>query len=356
MELFKKISEILLVLLFSSGLYAQNNNCITSKSFPVKRGITLKLNNKYGDISIINSRNDSLSVCATVTIIQDNEEIRKKNISLINISIARISDTIQVATQYDKKFFSEPNREGRKSFSVDYLIRLPAYTDLFLVNEFGNISVDDISGTINARLSQGNFTAHRLEKGNIKPFNNIYVDHGKVDIDEINWMSLSVYNCPSVEIGKAQALIVTSVFSGIKLGEINSVIIDSKSDSYLIKSASNISSQSTYSTVDVGKFSGQSNFKSTYGSINIQEAAWGFSNIEISSSGSKIAVKTVQNIPFRTDITATDASVSFPSANYPDIKRTDSGNSTYILGTSGTEAEPKSIIRIRLTGGSLTFR
>ena len=36
----------------------------------------------------------------------------------------------------------------------------------------------------------------KLTKGNIKPISTIYVDHGKVSIDELNWMTMTVLIVP----------------------------------------------------------------------------------------------------------------------------------------------------------------
>jgi hypothetical protein len=351
-----KTSALLFMLLITSGINAQTSDCIFNKTLAVKKGSTLRLSNKYGDINLINCKNDSLSVCATISINQDNEDLRKKNIKLVGISFVKINDTIQITTHYDRKFFTETNREGRKSFSVDYLINIPAYADLYLVNEFGNISMEDMSGTVAIRLSQGNLTARRFLKGNIKPVSTIYADHGKINIDELNWLSLTAKNCPSVEIKKAQALIINSVISRFRLGETGSAIIDSKSDSYIIGTINNLNSQSIYSSIDARRLSGQVKSKAVYGSIKISEIANGFSSIDITSSQSQISLNTGQNTSFRTDITTINTSVDFPSRKYPYIKRTDSNNNTYILGTAGVEDDPKSLIKIRTTGGSLTFK
>jgi len=78
--------------------------------------------------------------------------------------------------------------------------------------------------------------------------------------------------------------------------------------------------------------------------------------LDITSSQSQISLNTGKNTSFRTDITTISTSVDFPSKKYPYIKRTESKNNTYILGTSGIEDDPKSLIKIRATGGSLTIK
>jgi hypothetical protein len=352
----KKLPALLLIILLAANLSAQINNCIFNKTLPVKKGTTLKLLNKYGDINCLTGKDDSLSVCATVTIIQDNETLLSKNMKLININFEKINDTILISTQYDKKFFTESAREGRKSFSVDYLIKMPAYLDLKIADEFGNVLLEEVSGKVNVRLSQGQLGAKKLSRGNVNPVSTIYVDHGKVSIDELNWMTLSVYNCSSVIIGKAQALKMNSAISKIKIEEISSLISNSKSDNYSINSINNLVSESTYSVYEIGKLIGQLKSKGIYGSINISDMYSGFNYIDIVSDQTQISFAPRQNTSFIADIVATDAAVQFSSLKYQGLKRADSGYSTTISGTAGANKETKSLIKIRAASGRVTIQ
>jgi hypothetical protein len=352
----KKLPALLLIILLAANLSAQINNCVFNKTLPVKKGTTLKLSNKYGDINCLTGKDDSLSICATITIIQDNETLLSKSMKLININFEKLIDTIRISTQYDKKFFTESVREGRKSFSVDYIIKMPAYIDLKIADEFGNVLLEEVSGNVNIRLSQGQLVAKRLTRGNLNPFSTIYVDHGKISIDELNWMTLSVYNCSSVIIGKAKALIMNSAISKIKIDEISSLISNSKSDNYTINSINNLHSESTYSVFEIGKFIGQLKSKVTYGSMNISDMYSGFSFIDIVSEQAQVSLTPRQNTSFIADIVETDASIQFPSAKYRGLIRADSGNSTTITGTAGVNKETKSLIKIRANSGKVTIQ
>jgi hypothetical protein len=356
MKIDKKISGLLILVLITTTLSAQNNNCNIKKTFPVNKGATLRLSNKYGDVNVITDKNDSLFVCATITIVQDNNDLVKKSMKLVTISTNKLKDKVFVSTLYDKKFFSEALRQGRKSFSVDYFIKMPSYMDLTITNEFGNVSVEELSGTLNVRLSQGNLSAKRLTKGNVKPISTIYADHSNVNIDELNWMTLTLQNCPSVNIEKAQALMMTSVISKISMGDISSVVSNSKSDSYNIKSINNIVSESTYSEYEIGRLNGQLKSKVIYGSISISDLNKGFSSIDIVAGQAQVTLKTGHGISFMADIIAADAMVDFTAVKYPGIKKTESNFSTTLLGTAGPDKETKSLIRIRATSGKLTIQ
>jgi hypothetical protein len=353
MKVYVKISVYLILILLTSDLSAADNNCNIRKTFPVKRGAALRLTNKYGDVNIITGKDDSLSVCATISIAQNDDALAQKNIKLITVRIEKIHDTVYISTIYDKKFFSEAYRQDRKSFSVDYIIKMPSYMDIGITNEFGNVLVDELSGTLNVRLSQGNMSAKKLTKGNIKPINSISIDHGKAIIDELNWMTLSVINCPLVSIGKAQALLITSAISKITIGDISSLVSNSKSDSYSINSVNNIVSESIYSSYSIEKLNGQIRSKSTYGSLNISDINNEFSNIDIVSDQSRITLKAGQDVSFRADIALKGTFVEFPEEKFPGIIKSDSDKTTYILGKTGIDKETRSVIRIRATSGRI---
>lgn len=356
MKLNKKLTGLLLIIPFSVSLSAQNEKCNITKTLPVKNGTSLSLSNKYGDVNCITGKDDSISICATITIVQDNEILLHKNLNLINISIEKSGDTIKVETEYDKKFFSESYREGRKSFNVDYLVKIPVYLNMSITSEFGNVSLEELSGIVNLRVSQGLLSARKLSRGNEKPVSSIYVDHGKISIDESNWLTMTVYNCPSVNIGKAQALMIKSTISKIRTGEINSIIIDSKSDNYNIGSINNIIIESAYSTFEIGRLTRQLKSKTTYGSINISDLKKGFSKIDIVSDLTQVLINTGTNASFIADIITIDSNLEFPSGKYPGILRSESYYSTTLLGAAGADKETKSLIKIRTSSGKLTIQ
>jgi hypothetical protein len=353
----RKIQGLLILLMLTTGLSAQNTNCSFRKTFPAKGGTTtLRLLNKYGDVNVITVNDDSLTVCASITIIQDNAELIKQCVKLITFNTQKLTDTIYISTLYDKKFFSTESREGRTSFSVDYVINIPASLNLNITNEFGNISIDELAGTLNVRLSQGTLTAKKLTKGKEKPMSTVWVDHGKVNISELNWMTLSVVNCLSVNIDKAQALMMSSVISKIKMGEISSLICDSKSDSYNIRSINNIISGSTYSTYEIGKLNGQLKSKSIYGSLSIADLDKGFSSIDIVASQTQISLKNISGVSFKTDLIGSDAQVDIQADKYPGILRTTSNFSTTLSGIAGIDKNTKSLVTIRATGGKVSIQ
>jgi hypothetical protein len=345
-----------MLIVLTQIISGQDNPCNLKKSFAVRKGTLLRLVNKYGDVNFITVNLDSIVVCATISIEQENNKLLQKNIKLIKISAEKTEDTVEISTSFDKKFFSEESRTGRKSFRVDYLVKIPAYLDLNIKDEFGNVSVEESSGTFNLRLSQGTLNIKRLTKGNIRPVNSIVVDHSKVSIDELNWMSLTIVNCPAVSIEKAQAIIITSSISKINIGETGSLVSYSKSDSYDVKSVNNFVSESNYSSFDLGKLKGQLKSKATYGSVTVSDISKSFSGIDIWSEQSLISLKAGNEVSFNSDFISTGATVEFPSEKYPGIIRTDNNLTTALLGLAGPDKATKSLIKIRARGGKILIQ
>ncbi len=356
MKLCRKISGLIILILITLTLSAQNDGCNIRKTFPVKKGTTLMLSNKYGDVNIITGKDDSLTICGTITIEQDNKELVKKNIKLIKININKIKDAVYISTSYDNDFFSEESRKGRKRFSVDYFIKMPAYINIGISDEFGNISVDELSGSLNLKLSQGTLIVKKLTRGNLKPINSIYADHCKIEINDLNWMNLNLLACSSVYVEKGQAMTITSSISKITLGDISSLVCNSKSDNYNIKSINNILSESTYSEYEIGRLNGQLKAKAIYGIITISDLNKSFSSIDIVSGQAQIIVRTGADVSFKTDINAIDAQVSYPESKYPGIIKTENNYSTTLQGIAGADKETKSLITIRTTAGKLTIQ
>jgi len=350
------ISGILFGTMFLSSLSAQNENCYVKKSFPAPKGTKISLSNKYGDINVINDNRDSLSVCATITVDQDDRDIARNSIRLIAINISNLSDSISVSTLYDKEFFSSKYRKRRKSFSVDYTVKAPSYVNIYIINAFGNVLLDELAGYVNISVSHGFLSSKKLSRGNVKPINSIFADQSDVSLNALDWLYLTSRNCPSVRIGKVQALMMTSTFSKINIDEVNSIVIDSKSDTYHIGSLKNMSSQSAYSKFDIFSLNGQMISNTVFGSLDISNLKKEFSTVNIKSVNTPISITTEKGISFRTDITAFNNPVVFPYQDDPGITLSGNNLSTTIKGVAGSDKKTSSLIKIDAMLGNLTIK
>ena len=356
MKIIRKISELLLLTAISLSLSAQKSDCYLKKTFSATKGTTINLSNKYGDVSVIEGKNDSMAICAIITINQKDQDLAAKSMELININIDKAENNISISTVYDKRFFSSQYREGRKSFSVNYIIEMPDFVDINITNAFGNISLGELSGAVNLYLSHGNLSLKKLARGNIKPVNSVNVDHGDIFITEVNWVSLRTRNCPSVTIEKAQALLIISDFSKIYLGDIKSLVSDSKSDSYKIESITNFVSESRLSTIEIENLSGKFISGAEFGSITIEELGKDFQEVDITNSHTPVIIKTEEGASFNSDITVNNTFIDFQFEDYPGIIKSETNNSVTFTGVAGDNKQTKSLIKIRANFGKVSIK
>ena len=356
MKIRNIISCLLSVTLFSTSMSAQDQNCYIKKTYPVRSGATLRISNKYGDLNFIPNKSDSIFICATIMIEQVDKELARKNIGLVTVNIDKIEDTVYVSTGFDRKFFSEIYRKGRKSFSVDILIKAPSLLNLDIINEFGNVTADEVSGIFNANISYGVLSVTKLTRGNCSPINSINVDNGKIFIEALNWMSANIRNCPSVEIGKAQALLIKSDFSKIGIKNVSSIIVDSKSDIYTISLLRNIVSESKYTSLKIKKLDGKLLSKVTYGSLEIGELQKDLKYIDITSAGAPVSIEKGNEVSFRSNIVVTNAPASFEINGQPGIIKNESNNSIIFTGIYGKDKQTESFVKIHATSGKVNIK
>lgn len=353
MKLLPAISGILLVTILGTSLSAQNSGCHLKKSYPASKGVKLSVTNKYGDINILTSKTDSLVICATISIEQEDTILASKSLDLIDFKVTSSNDSVAVFTKYDKDFFSTKYSKGRKSFNVDYTIQMPVYTNLYVSNSFGNISIDDCSGYVNIKLSQGILVIKNLSRGNIKPINSVRVFHSDLDIIKASWLSLNIRNCQSVKIDNVQALLIGSELSKINIGNVHSMVIDSKYDNYEINNIRNLESEGTYSAFNIASFDGLMSLKNVFGQVYIANLKKGFDAVKITANHSPVTIRTEKDISFRTEISANNNPVEFAFDNDPGINRTVINAQVTITGVAGNNKQTTSLIKITTSHGKL---
>jgi len=356
MKTIRAVITIILALAVIQPASGQKNDCVVRKGFAVKPGIKISVTGKYGDINLVTTNQDSVIICATITLNHKDADIATKSLSLIKTEITRTSDSISCATLYDRRFFTSYYAAGRKNFSVDYLIKVPAYANLSLSDEFGNIYLDEHSGFVNVRVIHGSVSAKKLSRANVKPMNNLYISSGKADLGNINWLTATFSHCPQISINKAGAMLISSEFSDIKIEEIRSLVIDSKSDTYSIESLENLVSESTLSSIVINNLQKQLKSDLALGALSIENVEKGFTSIDIKSGMASVNILTDPGLSFETDIACIGTMTDINTEDFIGLEKTGNGNIVKIKGITGKKADSPPLIKIKATGGKVLLK
>ena len=356
MKINRKLPGLIVLILLSITLHAQDNNCNFRKSFHSPNGSFLNITNKYGDIEIITAGNDSINICATITIKQKDPVLAEKSISLINTELTKIGDTVYAATSFDDKFFSAAYNKGRSGFSVDYSVRVPRGINLRVNNVFGDVYIDSNDSFVDINVSHGNINATSLSRGNSKPVNSIYNAYGNINIDEANWLSVTTKNCPMVQIRKARAVLLFSQFSKIETGDINSLVCDSKYDSYNFESVKNLVLETNSTAIEIGSLTGQLVAETRYGSMNVKKICKGFTSVDLNNYRTPVMLEIEEGAGFNADIYVSGTLVNMPSDQPQLVTRSPADKTTTISGIWGKEQAVSPVVKIRAEAGRLEIR
>ncbi|MFO7575390.1 MAG: hypothetical protein R6W67_09565 [Bacteroidales bacterium] len=356
MKKFVLISIILTLANAHSFSCPETTDCVIIKSFKAGEKTELNIENRYGTISIVNSPVDSVIICGTMLIDHTNPQTAEKSLSLINMEINSTGNNINVKTSFDDRFFTSSFSSGRKSFNVNYIIKVPSFINLNIENSFGDVILEDISGFVNISLNHGNLSAGRLLRDNVKPLNSIILNHSRAKISDAGWLIIESYHSPSVEISNCQALSVISEFSGINIGSVNSLVFSSKSDVYTIDKVTNCVSEVWLTRVKISEISDILRTTANISTFRIDKLLNDFTEINLIGHNSAFTFVCDGSNSFMLSAKAESAVIDLPEAYRGNITRqSESPVSFKLSGLFGNDQNTKSKVNAVISQGKLEF-
>lgn len=332
----------------------ETSDCVIVKSFKADKNTKLSIENRYGTITIINSAIDSVNICGIVTIDHPNAQIAQRSLSLVKTEINTRGNDISIVTSFDERFFSSSFSSGRKSFQVNYIIKAPVYINLDIINSFGGVMLEKISGSVNISLSHGNLTTGRLLRGNIKPLNSIVLRHSRAKIPDANWLIIESYHSPSVDIESCQALSVISEFSTINIGRVNSLVFSSKSDLYSIMKVTNCISETWLTKVKIADIADVLRATANMSAFRIDKLQTGFTELELIGNNTIFTIVCDGSNSFFLSAKSENAVITLPKSHSGDIHRVAETTGRFSLsGIVGTDQKTESRINAVLSQGKL---
>lgn len=342
------------LLLLASGVSAQTE--VTKdfhKEYTARQGMTLDLNNRYGEIIVETSESDQVEINVKVTVRYPNQEKAEKLLSYIDVQFSESGDVIAAKTVIDDKFsFSGWSGDSRK-FMIDYKIKMPEWMNLTLTNRYGNTELDDLSGLVNISIKYGNLTASRLSRGNEKPLNSLDLAYGKGSIEEAGWMDLVIRYCGGLTIPKSQALLLDTRYSKFTFGTASSIVAEMKYDNIKIENINNLIIDTGYSDVNIGTLNKKFKFEGSYSSLDVDMVPAGFESIEIDSRYTGVNLGIDEDASYKLEGKVTYGGLKFNEENFKYNRRIIENNSTEVSGTVGKEESPLSIVTVSASYGTV---
>lgn len=203
------------------------------------------------------------------------------------------------------KRFKETILKSDGNVQVDYTVWMPNTSELKIENKYGDIYLGDYKGNVEINLSNGNLKAHNFE-GETK----LIMNFSDANINSITKGQLDC-NFSEMYIKNADVLNIKSKSSDFEINNIRELDSESRRDKFRIKKVDALKNESSFSTFRIDEFIDRMDFRSEYGSLELEHAALDFSKILIESKSTDLSLYFNEEAEFGFDFTLTNLEHDF---------------------------------------------
>ena len=257
-----------------------------SKSYPLDANDRVRLSNQYGKITVNTWDRHEIKVDIQIKAEARNDDDAQKLIDGVQISDSKSGDQVSFKTNIDHdgndgfwSLFNFGGKNKKQKLTINYVVYMPAKTDLNVEVSYGSIALPDLDGKVRVSSSYGSTSIQSLSN----PANEIEGSYGS-----------------------------------IKIGSMNGGRVDFSYGSVDIDEVNNVKADLSYGSFKLGRLKGVGEFDLSYeGGFKIGEVASSLKRLNINNSYSGTNVGLAPNSNFDFDIT-----VSYGGFNYNDDKVT----------------------------------
>ncbi len=268
----------------------------------------LEITNKYGQILINNSANDSVNVKVEVIAYGKDGAAATKILERVDFDFVQTNQYLTLETVLDRKsgaFKELWNNIGdysktllsKNKLEINYVVSVPVGTALTLNNKFGDVFIADRNQKVDIDMSHGDLRANDLNASS-----SITLSYGKAQIKEIKDGNL-VLKSSQVTIKSIGAAGIESVSSEIMISKANEVTLNSRSDKLIeITKVERLEGKMALSNLKLGELLKSLDINLRYTDISIRQIPFNFSLIRIEGKYSDIDLDFDANTHMDVDI------------------------------------------------------
>lgn len=334
-KIFKYGLFIIVLILSSTTAFSYDINKEYHKSFNVEENSVLGLNNQYGDIIISTNDGNSVSIDVYVTISSKRQETAEQLMPCINVDFITEGNNIFVKTSIDqnRRWVSFKDKE----FNIKYVVSMPSWIALNVINRYGNTEIDKLDGTFSADVKYGDINISELTQGIDGNVPQITVSYGSVNIEKANWIDMNLKYSPRTTIDKVQAVAVSSKYSKIYIDEVNSLVIDSKYDKFELGIVKNLVVNAKYADFEIDELSNKLKLACEYGSFDIDDVKSVFSEIIVDAKYTDVSMDIASNAHYKLDANMKYCKLKIDQSKFSNLNNVVNSSSTMVSGVYNAE-------------------
>lgn len=356
---FGKLGYFLLLMAISlsvsTTLFGKPNEKYTktvSKSFAATPQTFLRLDNKFGTVSITSWDKPEISIEVSIEVQTDSKQEAESTLNGITIRLNQLQDTIIATTIFDEKsekikgFFNLG--QNAKEFSVNYTVKLPKQTNIIVSQKFGDVNLDEVSGYASINVKYGNLRIGNLTRGNVQPLNSIELGYAEGNIDNLGWCSVDL-KFSKLNITKVKAAVLVSKHSNIEVENASSLVVKGKFDNYRIGSIKNLVAEGSYTEFRVETLTGKLSVEGKFGGVRVDQIGSSFEEIGIDLEHAGVRLGIAPEIAYKLDATSSFGNISVPDDSK--LSTVSKNSSSKVYGNVG--ANPTGTVNIKTKFGDI---
>ena len=285
--------------------------------YAVEQGASLEMSNKYGDIQLYNWDKDSVYISTEMILsstsysnlrkLKDKVKVKYNQHDQHIIAYTSFNDNTSEVLNQLQEFTKSIIHNQVKRIEVNYTVFMPKYMALKIRNQYGDITLDDVMGSVDIDLFNGALSANRLSGASL-----FDLRYAKANISQINdgFFKL-IYS--DLDLNKSISLNVESKISDIHLQDVGVFKVHSTRDDINIDHLSYLYGESMYSKIRINELTNELNCDMSFGKIDISRLDSTCSLIDIKSDRTDVNIYAPKKMDFTYDINYhPDAMVRLP--------------------------------------------
>lgn len=152
-----------------------------SKSYPLSASDKVSLRNSFGEMKINTWDKNEIKVDVTIVAEAGTDERAQELLDLIEVSDGKSGNGVYFKTKIGNNNNNKRGKGEKQSFNIDYMVYLPANSQLDATNEFGPMSIGDYKGKVSLESKFGSLTT-----GTLGGYAKVNVEFGKATIGSID--------------------------------------------------------------------------------------------------------------------------------------------------------------------------
>lgn len=252
-QIFKNSKYFLLMILFSGSVLTisgQPAKKQISKEYNVSEGFTLGVDNKYGEINIVNWDQDRVTVDITISVEARSESKAQELLNQIEIDISESKSEVYFDTEVE-----QINAGGKTTINIKYDVKAPAYINAMLEQSYGNVFIQELTGTAELEIRYGSLRATSLVNADQNVWNTLDLKYGDATIENVSALSAEVMYS-ELTVNASQVLETESAYSKLFFGKVLELSAECKYDRLTLDNLEGILEvDGAYTNVSVGTIS-----------------------------------------------------------------------------------------------------